>query len=102
MSDYSCSFKPWENQAYQRLRKELRTIYSLYYPAGAVQFWVDLHSKAKIEEVMAAEEIYFAAAHGEIVGTGSIQKNEICRQFVLPEYQGKGHGSRLIFIGKRF
>ncbi len=33
--------------------------------------------------------------HGNIIGTGSIRKNEICRLFILPEYQGKGYGSRL-------
>lgn len=29
-----------------------------------------------------------------IVGTGSIRGNEICRLFILPEYQGKGYGGR--------
>ncbi len=61
-----------------------------------MQFFVDLHSEANIEEVMAVEEIYFVVAHGEIVGTGSIRKNEICRLFILPEYQGKGYGSSLM------
>lgn len=33
---------------------------------------------------------------GEIVGTGSIRGNEICRLFILPGYQTKGYGSRLM------
>lgn len=33
---------------------------------------------------------------GNIIGTGSIRKNEICRLFILPEYQGKGYGSKLM------
>lgn len=78
------------------VEKTVRTIYPLYYPAGAVQFFLDLHSQAKIEAAMEAEEIYFAVAHGEIVGTGSIRGNEICRLFILPEHQGKGYGSGLM------
>lgn len=78
------------------VEKTVRTIYPHYHPEGAVQFFVDLHSEANIEEVMAVEEIYFVVAHGEIVGTGSIRKNEICRLFILPEYQGKGYGSSLM------
>ena len=30
------------------------------------------------------------------MGTGSIRGNEICRLFILPEYQKKGYGSRLM------
>ena len=32
----------------------------------------------------------------EIVGTGSIRGNEICRLFILPEHQAKGYGNRLM------
>mgnify|MGYP000819979407 CR=1 FL=1 len=44
------------------VEKTVRTIYPHYYPEGAVQFFVDLHSEANIEEVMAVEEIYFVVA----------------------------------------
>ncbi len=30
------------------------------------------------------------------MGTGSVRGNEICRLFILPEYQAKGYGSRLM------
>ena len=33
-------------------------------------------------------------AQVNVIGTGSIRKNEICRLFILPEDQGKRYGSR--------
>lgn len=58
--------------------------------------FLDLHNEQRIREAFAREDIYFAAVQGEIVGTGSIRGNEICRLFILPEYQAKGYGSRLM------
>lgn len=76
----------------------IRAIYPRYYPAGAVEFLAELHSQMEVEKVKNKEEIFLAAVQSEIVGTGSIRKNEICRLFILPEYQGKGYGSRLMDI----
>ena len=78
------------------VRETIQKIYPHYYPVGAVQFFLDLHSAVRIEKAMSSEEIYFAMVQGNIVGTGSIRKNEICRLFILPEYQRKGYGSRLM------
>ncbi len=61
-----------------------------------MQFFLDLHSEARIADVMFSEEIYLATVRGNIIGSGSIRRNEICRLFILPEYQGKGYGSRLM------
>lgn len=76
----------------------VRAIYPQYYPAGAVEFFAELHSEVKIEKVKHKEDIYLVFAQGKMVGTGSIRKNEICRLFILPECQGKGYGSRLMEI----
>lgn len=76
--------------------KTIKTIYPHYYPSGAVQFFLDLHSEERIKEVIFSEEIYLAMEQGNIIGTGSIRKNEICRLFILPEYQRKGYGGRLM------
>lgn len=78
------------------VEKTIQNVYPHYYPSGAVEFFLDLHSEARIEEVMSYEEIYLVVVQGNVVGTGSIRKNEICRVFILPEYQGKGYGSRLM------
>lgn len=78
------------------VEKTIQNVYPYYYPSGAVQFFLDLHSEPRIEEVMSSEEIYLAMVQGNIIGTGSIRKNEICRLFILPEYQRKGYGSGLM------
>ena len=78
------------------VEQTIRAIYPHYYPSGAVQFFLDLHNEQRIREALAREDIYFAVAQGKIVGTGSIRENEICRLFILPEYQAKGYGSRMM------
>lgn len=78
--------------------KTIRAVYPHYYPSGAVQFFLNLHNEDGIRRAAGREEIYFAVVQGEIVGTGSIRGNEICRLFILPEYQAKGYGSRLMDI----
>ncbi len=78
------------------VEKTIKTVYPHYYPSGAVQFFLDLHSRERIKQVMSSEEIYLGMVQGKIIGTGSIRKNEICRLFILPEYQRKGYGSRLM------
>lgn len=78
------------------VEKTIKAVYPRYYPSGAVQFFLDLHSEQQIRAAMADEEIYIAKAKGVAVGTGSIRRNEICRLFILPEYQGNGYGSGLM------
>ena len=78
------------------VRETIQKVYPHYYPSGAVQFFLALHCEAGIEKAMSFEEIYLAMVRGNIIGTGSIRKNEICRLFILPAYQGKGYGSRLM------
>lgn len=35
-------------------------------------------------------DFYFKVMRGKAVGADSIRRNEICRLFILPEYQGGG------------
>lgn len=98
MTDSNIELRLADNSAIvsEIAEKTIKTIYPHYYPSGAVQFFLDLHSKVRIEKAMSSEEIYLAMAQGNLIGTGSIRKNEICRLFILPEYQGKRYGSRLM------
>lgn len=73
----------------EMVEKTIRAIYPHYYPSGAVQFFLDLHDEQRIREALAIEDIYFAVVQEEIVGTGSVRGNEICRLFILPEYQAE-------------
>lgn len=79
----------------------IQKVYPKYYPAGAVRFFLDLHSVPRVEEAMNSEEIYFVIMQGIIVGTGTIRKNEICRLFILPKYQRKGYGSKVMDLLER-
>lgn len=95
-SDIELKLADCPEQVAAIVRETIQKIYPHYYPVGVVQFFLDLHSAVRIEKAMSSEEIYFAMVQGNIVGTGSIRRNEICRLFILPEYQGKGYGSRLM------
>lgn len=83
-------------QAAAIAEETIKSIYPRYYPAGAVRFFLELHCEESIKAAREKEEIYLAAAGDELVGTGTIRRNEICRLFILPQYQGQGYGSRLM------
>lgn len=80
--------------------KTISGIYPHYYPEGAVEFFLTLHSKENIEEDMKNGFVYLCIdtenTENTIVGTVTIKQNHICRLFVLPEYQGKGYGRELM------
>ena len=46
------------------VKETIQKVYPHYYPSGAVQFFLDLHSEARIEEVMYSEEIYLVVVRG--------------------------------------
>ena len=77
--------------------KTIAEIYPHYYPAGTVTFFIRHHS---IESISA--DISEGCVHliyddeQKAVGTVTIKENEICRWFVLPKYQGRGYGRKLI------
>lgn len=56
------------------VRETIQNVYPHYYPSGAVQFFLDLHSEAGIEEAMSSEEVYLAMAQGNVVGIGSFRR----------------------------
>lgn len=95
-SDIELKLADCPEQVAAIVRETIQKVYPHYYPSGAVQFFLDLHSAVRIKEVMFSEEVYLALVQGSIIGTGSTRKNEICRLFILPEYQGKGYGNRLM------
>lgn len=78
------------------VRDTIEAIYPHYYPTGAVHFFLNLHNEIQIKEAASKEEIYLAMVQGVVVGTGSIRGNEVCRLFILPEYQSKGYGNELM------
>lgn len=72
-------------------------IYPHYYPKGAVEYFLAHHNEANILNDIKMSRIFLCLdTEQNIVGTVTIKGNEICRLFVLPCYQGKGYGTRLI------
>lgn len=71
-------------------------IYPHYYPKGAVDFFLEHHSKDNIMGDIKKGIVYLCFdALKNAVGTVTIKNNEICRLFVLPFYQNKGFVPRI-------
>lgn len=71
-------------------------IYPNYYPEGAVEFFLSHHSDENIKNAIERKEVYLLLEKNNFIGTGSIKENEICRLFVLPQYQGQGYGTKIM------
>ena len=83
-------------------RHTIEEIYPHYYPAGAVQFFLEHHSKENIQKDIEAGNVFcYLDPYGTITGTVTINGCEINRLFVLPEYQGKGYGRALLDFAEK-
>lgn len=76
----------------------IQKIYPHYYPKGAVKFFQELHSYEQILRTMNTEEIYLFLLEHQVIGTGSVRGAELCRLFILPQYQRKGYGTQSISL----
>ena len=71
-------------------------VYPNYYPTGAVEFFLSHHNKENILNDISERNVYILKSDNIIVGTVTINNNEINRLFVLPEYQHRGFGKALL------
>ena len=71
-----------------------------YYPAGAVQFFLNLHCEERINMAMEKEKIYLVFAGDYVVGTGSIR--EMCiRDRIIEGMNGSWkQGTQAVLIFK--
>ena len=83
-------------------RETITAIYPRYYPAGAVQFFLDHHSDERIQVDIASGKVYLLCADGVAAGTVTVSGNEILRLFVLPEHQRRGYGKALLDFAENF
>lgn len=74
----------------------INTVYPKYYPSGAVDFFLKHHSDENIKMSIEADEVYLFYDNNTIIGTGTINRNDIDRLFILPEFQGKGYGTKAL------
>lgn len=85
-------------QTVHRIAKEtISAVYPRYYPQGAVDFFLHHHNPDAIVRDIETGCVYLAVDEKDApVGTVTIRENEILRLFVLPAFQGKGHGKMLL------
>ncbi len=82
--------------------KTINAVYPHYYPSGAVDFFLSHHNDRNILTDIEKENVYILNdADNMAVGTVTVKDNEICRLFVLPEYQGKGYGRELLNFAEK-
>lgn len=79
----------------------INSVYPRYYPKGAVDFFLSHHNENNIKSDIEKGIIYVLYDNENAVGTVTLRDNEICRLFVLPEYQGKGFGGRLLDFAEK-
>lgn len=71
-------------------------IYPHYYAKGVVDFFLQHHSRENVLSDIEKGMVWLLEADDCLVGTVTIQNNEINRLFILPVYQSHGYGSRLM------
>lgn len=77
--------------------KTISEVYPHYYPKGAVEFFLEHHNEHNIADDIKGGCVFLCSdARENIVGTVTIKNHEICRLFVLPEYQGNGFGTEML------
>ena len=80
----------------------INSVYPKYYPKGAVEFFLNHHNENNIKNDIKKGIVYILYEGDNAVGTVTIKENEILRLFVLPQFQGKGFGGRLLdFAAKK-
>lgn len=79
------------------VHKTVRKIYPHYYPLAVVEFFCTLHDERGIRQDIENENVWVLEHGGKVIATGSLGENRIERLYVLPEFQRKGHGTRIVW-----
>lgn len=77
-------------------RETISEIYPRYYPQGVVDFFLFHHNDENIQKDIVSGCVFLLGNDAEAIGTITIKQNEICRLFVLPKFQHKGFGRKLL------
>ena len=54
------------------------------------------HNKRRIQNDIREGNVRVLRCDGHLIGTGSLEGNHITRVYVLPRFQGKGYGTRIM------
>lgn len=74
----------------------IKTIYPKYYPEEVVDFFCRHHSKEHILGGIASGNMGVLMDGDVVVGTGCYNGNHITGVYVLPDYQKRGCGSKIM------
>lgn len=80
----------------QITRDTISEIYSHYYSEGVVKFFLEHHSRENVLTDIENGIVWLLEENGCMVGTVTVKGNAVNRLFVLPEYQSRGYGSKLM------
>jgi len=78
------------------IHKTVRKVYPDYYPAEVADFFCMYYNRERTQADIQAGNVWVLLVDGRIIGTGSIEENNITSLYVLPEFQGKGYGTRMV------
>lgn len=78
------------------IHKTVLKTYPQYYPPEVADFFCTYHSKERIQADIQAGKVWVLRLDERIIGTGSVDGNHLDRLYVLPEFQGRGYGTRII------
>jgi GNAT superfamily N-acetyltransferase len=87
--------KDLENLEYA-VHRTIKESYDEAYPPEAIKYFLELHSKENMQRDIPNGRTVILELKDKIIATGSIVKDEIKRVFILPEYQGKGLGRKIM------
>lgn len=80
----------------QITRDTISEIYSHYYAGGVVDFFLEHHSRENILNDIKNNTVWLLETEDGFIGTVTIKENAIYRLFVLPGFQSRGFGSKLM------
>lgn len=78
------------------LHTTIRTVYPQYYPKEVVDFFCGHHSREHVIEGIASGNMGVLTDGEAMIGTGCYDGNHITGVYVLPNYQKRGYGSRIM------
>lgn len=84
------------DSVFQITHDTISEVYSHYYAEGVVEFFLGHHSREHILSDIEDGMVWLLEEKGSRIGTVTIKGNAINRLFVLPRYQFRGYGSRLM------
>lgn len=78
------------------LHTTIRTVYPKYYPKEVVDFFCRHHSREHILEGISSGNMGVLTDGNIVIGTGCYDGNHITGVYVLPDYQKRGCGSKIM------